>query len=113
MSSSFSGKKDLPIPFSIHFLTVEIEITKRISDFFMSLFDLSPVFNVPPPYFRQQLTGGDEEPDLTLLSVVAGCVENCMTAIKVAPSQTEQVRPSQSDQDDLVTAGTFRGFDKL
>ena len=46
----------------------------------------------PPPYFRQQLTGGDEEPDLTLLSVVAGCVENCMTAIKVAPSQTSQVR---------------------
>ena len=47
--------------------------------------------------FRQQLTGGEEEPDLTLLSVVAGCVENCMTAIKLAPSQTPQVRPSHPE----------------
>jgi len=43
--------------------------------------------------FRQQLTGGEEEPDLTLLSVVAGCVENCMTAVRLAPSQTSQTEP--------------------
>jgi len=39
--------------------------------------------------FRQQLTGS-EEPDLALLSVVAGCVENCMTTTRVAPTQSLQ-----------------------
>jgi len=52
--------------------------------------------------FRQQLTGGEEEPDLTLLSVVAGFVENCMTAIKMAPTQTSKVRQSQIDQHDTL-----------
>ena len=33
-------------------------------------------------YFRQQLTQDDEEPDLVMLSVVAGHVENCMTTLK-------------------------------
>jgi len=39
--------------------------------------------------FRQQLTGA-QEPDLVLLSVVAGCVENCMTTTKLASTHTPQ-----------------------
>ena len=45
--------------------------------------------------FRQQLTGA-QEPDLVLLSVVAGCVENCMTTTKLASTHTPQVSTSLS-----------------
>ena len=50
------------------------------------LFPLSTIGGVVQ-LFRQQLTG-DLEPDLTLLSIVAGCVENSMTSsrnITVSP----------------------------
>ena len=40
--------------------------------------------------FRQQLTGV-QDPDLVLLSVVAGCVENCMTTTKLVSTHSAQV----------------------